>query len=69
MSGVNGTMERIDTLVKEKICKTFLTKIYKWIKEIWDTMYEKRRPKTHRSIAQRVFSPKPKSKISLMLTK
>jgi hypothetical protein len=24
MSGVNGTMERIDTLVKEKICKIFL---------------------------------------------
>ena len=59
ISGVNCTLEEIDIFGQRKICKTFLTKIYKWIKEIWDTMDEKRRPKTHRSMAQKVFSPNP----------
>jgi hypothetical protein len=60
ISGVNCILEEIDIFgQRKKYVKLFLTKIYKWIKEIWDTMDEKRRPKTHRSMAQKVFSPNP----------
>jgi hypothetical protein len=50
---LNGTIEEIDTLIKEKICKTFL-KEKKNIEETWDTM--KREDLRHVDLWPRKYS-------------